>query len=223
MIILLIITIISIYYICSKIEEKFTNTKDKIIYGLKIIDMLFNKHNIYYTVAYGTLLGTIRHWDMIPWDDDGDINVWRKDYNKIIKLKEEFKENGLIMVEEWKLIKIYFNDTKYPFIDIFINEDNNGKVIRCMQPYNKGCNSIDRINKWWWKWLEYPTEWIDKRRRYRFGEIEIWGPKSAERVLKYWYGEKCLVECKTAELNHISGQIIKQENVECKNLPKNQL
>ena len=65
--------------------EKFTDIekkeiKEKITFGLKIIDKIFNKHNIYYTAAYGTLLGAVRHWDMIPWDDDADLNIWRKDY-----------------------------------------------------------------------------------------------------------------------------------------------
>ena len=132
--------------------ETFTDTKkkeikEKIIYGLKTIDKIFNKHNIYYTAAYGTLLGAIRHSDMIPWDDDADLNIWRKDFEKIMNLKDEFKSYGLILEADWKLIKVYFDTkNKFPFIDLFINEPKNGKLIRCSEPFEKKCTEIDRIN-----------------------------------------------------------------------------
>lgn len=209
--------------------EKFTDQekkeiKEKIIYGLKTIDHIFNKHNIYYTAAYGTLLGAVRHWDMIPWDDDADLNIWRKDYEKILSLKDEFKSYGLILETDWKLIKVYFdNKNKFPFIDLFINEPKNGKLIRCSEPFEKMCIEIDRVNDWWWKWIDYPSEWIEKRKRFKFGPIEIWGPVEPEKVLKYWYGQDCLIKCETAQIDHISGNYVDAKNLNCGKLPKPQL
>ena len=209
--------------------EKFTDQekkeiKEKIIYGLKTIDHIFNKHNIYYTAAYGTLLGAVRHWDMIPWDDDADLNIWRKDYEKILSLKDEFKSYGLILETDWKLIKVYFdNKNKFPFIDLFINEPKNGKLIRCSEPFEKMCIEIDRVNDWWWKWIDYPSEWIEKRKRFKFGSIEIWGPVEPEKVLKYWYGQDCLIKCETAQIDHISGNYVDAKNLNCGKLPKPQL
>ncbi len=216
---------ISLYQ--SKPVEKFSNknedVRNKIIKGMSVIDDLFNKNNIYYTAAYGTLLGAVRHHDMIPWDDDADINVLRQDYDKIMSLKNEFKKHGLTLEADWKLIKVYFDSTQFPFIDIFINDVIDGKIIRCTEPFNKICTQLDRKSEWWWKWIDYPAEWIINRQRFNFGPIKIWGPKNPEKVLKYWYGENCLTQCQTPILDHITGEPIEAKDRSCGVLPEPQL
>lgn len=55
---------------------------------LQEIDRICRKHSIKYSVAYGTLIGAVRHNGFIPWDDDIDICLKREDY---IRLKEVCK------------------------------------------------------------------------------------------------------------------------------------
>ena len=106
-------------------ETKFllAELHDKFLKLLLIFDGFCKKHNIYYSLADGTLLGAMRHGDFIPWDDDADVMVTREEY---IKLREAIKtDNTVLLFKAHFLDRITTNELKNEeiYIDLFINED----------------------------------------------------------------------------------------------------
>lgn len=53
---------------------------------LNLIDGVCKKHGIPYWLSSGTLIGAARHGGFIPWDDDMDIEMLRKDYLRLLKV-----------------------------------------------------------------------------------------------------------------------------------------
>lgn len=64
------------------------------------IDRICKKHNIQYFWGFGSLLGVVRHKGFIPWDDDLDIVMKRDDYERFIKLSDEFKYPYFLQIPE---------------------------------------------------------------------------------------------------------------------------
>lgn len=56
---------------------------------MKEIDRICRKHQLKYNIAFGTLLGAVRHGGFVPWDDDADINMPYEDYLKLVNMIDD--------------------------------------------------------------------------------------------------------------------------------------
>lgn len=83
---------------------------------LKFFDQFCQEHDMTYFLAGGTLLGAIRHKGFIPWDDDADIIMPRKDYNKLISLAHKLPDflelKALEIDNKWEYAFTKINDTR---------------------------------------------------------------------------------------------------------------
>lgn len=68
---------------------------------LKVLDQICRKHDIPYFLYGGTLLGAFRHKGFIPWDDDLDVAMMRKDYKRLLQvLPTELPDNIVLQTND---------------------------------------------------------------------------------------------------------------------------
>ena len=80
--------------------------------ALKALVAFCEEHHLRYYAIGGTLLGAVRHKGFIPWDDDADIGMPRRDYDKLISLAKEFPKP--FVLEEYR----YNRDFQSYFVKI---------------------------------------------------------------------------------------------------------
>ena len=73
---------------------------------LKEVDRICRKHKLSYWLDGGTLLGAMRHGGFIPWDDDIDVALPRKDY-------EIFCRKSPQILPEWCFLQNYHSEPQY--------------------------------------------------------------------------------------------------------------
>lgn len=61
------------------------------------IALVCEKYDIPWYMAYGSLLGTVRHEGFIPWDDDIDICLFREDYQRLLEVLPKELPSGYVI------------------------------------------------------------------------------------------------------------------------------
>ena len=143
----------------------------KILY---ITNLIFTQNNIEYWMDGGTLLGAVRHQGIIPWDDDGDLQIWAKDEPLLKSLAPVLlNKYNIILKPIWFGYNLYFANAQpiagrswlYPSIDLFPVQIENDKIVysypEARNCFSKCYHDLETL---------YPLE------KYQFGSFELYGP-----------------------------------------------
>ena len=93
-------------------NEGFLSIREEQLAELEVMKALHaycSKHGLKYVLGYGTLLGAIRHKGFIPWDNDMDILMPRKDVERLVELNKKDPIGGNIRLFH------YTTDTNYHY------------------------------------------------------------------------------------------------------------
>ena len=144
---------------------------------LSEFDRVCRENELRYSLAYGTLLGAVRHKGFIPWDDDVDVVMPRPDYEKLynlissgeVKLSKHFlvsEDRGkkavypfMKMMDDRYSIKCKTHiEVPYLFIDIFPLDgmpNFTKKQLKRLHRKELSYNAVATLSKWyipnhWW-------------------------------------------------------------------------
>ena len=179
-------------------ELVYTNeTVVKRVYLLaRVLQKCFEKLGILYWTSGGTLLGCVRHRGLIPWDDDLDVCVYKKDETKLKSpLKHLLNENECEIIEvptfgyrvyqrtESERLPSEHQRHMYPFCDIFVmNRRANVSFIAAGSGRSL------------WPEEYYHNKDIDNMEKKLFGDILLNCPANVEEYLTRTYGENWMEE-----------------------------
>ncbi len=108
------------------------------------VQLILHQSNIQYFLTKGTLIGTLRHHDVIPWDTDIDLFIPITSTNKFVKVFEQLNKSYKLDLVLYRFRNIYglisykifsrqspiVNGTNYrwPKIDLFPYQENSTHI-----------------------------------------------------------------------------------------------
>lgn len=143
--------------------------------ALEYICEILNENNVDYYISGGTCLGIYRDNELIPWDDDIDIDViGRKSYKEIESVIEK-----KLLIDNYPYVKGI--NKFHPKISMFID---NVKV--SVVELSPGFFDKDKLFRPKYK---VPIKYLLPLKEFEFQDILLKIPRNTEKYLSHLYGE----------------------------------
>lgn len=109
-----------------------TKQQNKLTNILKWFHNFCEKNGIRYYIIAGTMLGAVRHKGFIPWDDDIDVGVPRKDYEKLRLLSSQNFDKNYVFEFPGT------NNKEFPYLFAKLYDKNTTLVEKQRYPIKRG-------------------------------------------------------------------------------------
>jgi lipopolysaccharide cholinephosphotransferase len=111
-------------------DKELKKLQNKILEIVEYFDNFCKENGIVYYLMGGSALGAMRHQGFIPWDDDFDVFMDRKNYLKFLALAEEKidKEKFYVQKENSGEYPLYFNKLRMNGTTFIEEEIQNRKI-----------------------------------------------------------------------------------------------
>ena len=181
-------------------QTGFFDERDLALQHLRDADEILTVSGADYCIMFGTLLGLLRHEDLIPWDDDLDIIVFDLERFEA-SCRHQFEKRGYGVFDDIRVI--------------------DGKEKRCgYRVYSEQGQPVPG-KSWKFPWMgvwepEFcadamtllPEQFVYARedffplQRSPFLDFEISIPSRPEKIVRQYYGEDCMTHCVLHHLEH---------------------
>ena len=100
---------------------------------LHTVATICEEQNFRYALIYGTLIGAVRHHGYIPWDDDVDIMMPRKDYDRFLAYMK-------LNIQKYPNLRVFNRQEcrEYPYMITRISDDRYTIVMENEEPFGMG-------------------------------------------------------------------------------------
>lgn len=166
---------------------------EEIYLCIKYVTEFLTKNNIQYCIMDGTLLGSVRHNGIIPWDGDFDIMIFKDGYDKLLTLIHLFNNDHFDIIHITPGFKIFYN--KQPYGELFVydlNTQNNKYMMAYPYVNNKPTFYTGYI---YYNWQLYNKEDIFPLKKIYFENFYVYSPNNINNILRQTYNGN-LYECR---------------------------
>lgn len=161
------------------LKKTSQNTIKKLYQLLFDVKRIFEAYRIKYWGIKGTVLGSVRHRGIIPWDDNINIGIMQIDLKHVYEIEKVFDNCG------YKIVKTLFGCNIAYKTNFLKNQDlkiSTFKLLNNKYVYSKKTHRDNRPNEWLYKYQ------VDTLVKTRFGDFNIMIPKESEKYIYRCYG-----------------------------------
>ena len=138
---------------------------------LKDVTDILDSNSIPYFIDGGTMLGAMREKALIPWDDDIDLGMIPPNYNKMLKIQDQFTKAGYSIQNDGIIFKVFI-----PLLWVHYNNKIIGTPTLDIFKYSlHGRHYVlaDLQLRKRWPWAKHQTRDLFPLRKVSFGELQV--------------------------------------------------